>query len=87
VGQAEILWWRPDGPTTLSPGADVRLALGLRIEVLIRLYRGLQLVVGAAGLGWVRNLRLTAQDGQQEVVLLAPDPVSVQARVGLAYEF
>lgn len=86
TGVAEVMWWRP-AATSLRTGSDVRLGAGVRGDLVVRLYRGLGLVVGASALGWLRNVRVDVEESGVRRVLLHPSRFGGEARVGMQYEF
>jgi hypothetical protein len=85
IGVAEVMWWTPD--TSLEPGLDVRIGLGARADLVVGLYRGLGLVVSAAGVGWLRNLKVEIDEGGLRRTVLHPHPIGAEVRLGVQYEF
>lgn len=87
IGVAEVMWWTPDANTSLDPGLDVRIGLGVRADLVVGLYRDLGLVVSAAGVGWLRNLKVEIDEGGVGRTVLDPHPIGAEVRLGVQYEF
>lgn len=86
TGVTEVMWWRP-ATASLRSGADVRVGAGLRGDLVVRLHRGLGLVLGASALGWLRNVRVDVEESGVRRVVLHPSRFGGEVRVGLQYEF
>jgi hypothetical protein len=63
------------------------VGLGLRADLVVHLHRGLSLVVGASGVGWLRNVRVDVEESGVTRAVLDPDQIGAETRAGLQYEF
>ena len=88
TGVAEWMRWTPtSNMDVLGRASDIRIGMGLQADLVVRLHRGLAVVISAAGTGWLRTVRVDVDELGTVRAVLEPFPFGAEARAQLQYEF
>ncbi|EDM76336.1 hypothetical protein PPSIR1_18557 [Plesiocystis pacifica SIR-1] len=89
TGVVEAVSWQPTDASDLelAGGTDLRVGLGVRGDLVIKLHAGLGLLLGGSVVGWLRNVRVDVDESGELRTVLGPAPVGGELRAGLEYAF